>query len=163
LGDKADLFQEKGDKSITLNKFNAIGVPFFSFVVFLKKSQHRRGLYPFSIFSRMPPWVQFFVLPGSPWASQTGINKILFNNNGMLNAFKKIVPSQKNWIKLLLQGYGLVSGVHGPFIPANYCGIKELPVRLLWPSSKALRQRGSRGACWMLQVLPRSVFCQSAP
>lgn len=61
-----DLFQEKGDKSITLDYFNAIGVPFFSSVVFFKKSQHRRGLYPLAIFSRMPPRVQFFVLPGYP-------------------------------------------------------------------------------------------------
>ena len=67
-----DLFQEKGDKSITLDWFIAIGVPFFSFVVFFKKSQHRRGLYPIVIFSRMPPrynFLYFRVILEHPWRS----------------------------------------------------------------------------------------------
>jgi hypothetical protein len=37
LGDKADLLQEKGDKSITLTEINAIDVPFYQISIFYKK------------------------------------------------------------------------------------------------------------------------------
>jgi hypothetical protein len=64
LGDKADLFQEKGDKSITLTKYIASAMPFYFSVVFLIKMQQRRGIYYFVTFSCRSSRVQFFVLLG---------------------------------------------------------------------------------------------------
>jgi hypothetical protein len=64
LGDKEDLFQEKGDKSITLAKYIAIAMPVISIYVFFIKTQHGRGLGSFPIFFRQSAGVQFFVLLG---------------------------------------------------------------------------------------------------
>jgi hypothetical protein len=47
LGDKADLLQEKGDKSITLIKIYANAVPNFMEINFLNGTQHRSGIHPF--------------------------------------------------------------------------------------------------------------------
>jgi hypothetical protein len=76
LGDKVDLFQEKGDKSITLSFYNAIGMPFFFFIVFFKKTQHRSGADSFPDFIHPNARVQFFVLLAHHLLPFSGTNNI---------------------------------------------------------------------------------------
>jgi hypothetical protein len=53
LGDKVDLFQEKGDKSITLTCCKAIAVPVYFKTAFFKKNVQQRGFH-----SHLISWVQ---------------------------------------------------------------------------------------------------------
>ncbi len=62
LGDKADLFQEKGDKSITLAFSFAKGVPFIIFNIFFYQTHYWGGTRPYRIFCRETILVQIIVL-----------------------------------------------------------------------------------------------------
>jgi hypothetical protein len=67
----------------------------------------------------------------------------------------------------LLQGYGLVSGVHGPFISANYCGIRaagQAPLAQFKSPpatriSRCLLDASSIAAIGFLSISTVSLFC----
>ena len=91
MGDKVGLLQEKGDKSITLAKISAIGVPLHKINIFCIKNSVLEPIPPLShIYFRMGK-VQFFVLLGVHFNEPNHKIKIYSIITDIYH-FKKIVP-----------------------------------------------------------------------